>query len=58
MAAKFELKTSPNGKFYFRLKAANGQVLMTSESYESRAAALRAMESVKVAVSRAEIVEG
>ena len=31
----FELKESPNRKFYFNLKASNGHVIGTSEMYES-----------------------
>lgn len=33
--ARFEKKTASNGKFYFNLKAGNGQVIGTSEMYES-----------------------
>ncbi|ULQ50893.1 YegP family protein [Flavihumibacter fluvii] len=33
--AKFEKKTATNGKFYFTLKATNGQVIGTSQMYES-----------------------
>ncbi|TWF39565.1 hypothetical protein FHW36_1052 [Chitinophaga polysaccharea] len=32
---RFEKKTSTNGKPYFNLKATNGQVIGTSEMYES-----------------------
>ncbi len=37
MAAKFELKKSDSGKFHFNLKAAKGEVILTSEMYEPRA---------------------
>ena len=47
MPAKFELKLSSNGKHYFNLQAADGKVLLTSEMYESRTAALNGVESVK-----------
>lgn len=47
MAAKFELKKSTNDKFMFNLLAANGQVILTSEMYESRASALGGIESVR-----------
>ena len=47
MAGKYELKTSANGKFHFNLKAANGQVILSSEMYESRAAADNGIESVR-----------
>lgn len=47
MAGKFELKTSSDGKTYFNLLASNGQVILTSEMYESKASALNGIESVK-----------
>ncbi len=36
-----------SGKFRFRLKASNGQVVATGEAYETKAAALNGIESVK-----------
>ncbi|MEP6705055.1 MAG: YegP family protein [Acidobacteriota bacterium] len=47
MAGKFELKTSTSGKFHFNLKAGNGQIILSSEMYETRAAAEGGIESVK-----------
>ena len=47
MAGKFDLKKSPSGKFMFNLKAGNGQIILTSELYESKAAAENGIESVK-----------
>ncbi|MFN9473722.1 YegP family protein [Acidovorax sp.] len=47
MASKFELKKSRNDKFVFNLLASNGQVILTSELYESRASALNGIESVR-----------
>ena len=47
MAGKFELKTSANGKFHFNLKASNGQIILSSEMYETRSAAENGIESVK-----------
>ena len=47
MAGKFELQTSANGKFHFNLKAGNGQIILSSELYETRAAAENGIESVK-----------
>lgn len=47
MAGKFELKTSANGKFHFNLKAGNGQIILSSEMYETKAAALNGIESIK-----------
>lgn len=47
MAGKFELKTTSAGKFRFNLKAGNGQIILTSETYESKASAQNGIESVK-----------
>jgi uncharacterized protein YegP (UPF0339 family) len=47
MAAKFELKKSQDEKFFFNLVAPNGQVVLTSEMYESHASALKGIESVR-----------
>lgn len=33
--SKFEKKESSNGKYFFNLKATNGQIIGTSEMYES-----------------------
>jgi uncharacterized protein YegP (UPF0339 family) len=46
MAGKFELKQSDSGKFHFNLKAGNGRVILSSEMYESRAAAENGIASV------------
>jgi uncharacterized protein YegP (UPF0339 family) len=47
MAAKFVLKKGSTGKFSFSLVATNGQVIATSEAYESKASAVNGVESVK-----------
>jgi uncharacterized protein len=47
MPGKFELKKSSNGKFYFNLLASNGQIILSSEMYESKAAATNGIDSVQ-----------
>ena len=47
MAGKFVLKKGSSGKFLFNLHASNGQVIATSEAYESKAAALNGIKSVQ-----------
>jgi len=47
MAAKYELKSSKKGKFMFNLKAGNGEVILTSETYDSKQSAEAGIESVK-----------
>lgn len=45
--SKFDKKTSSNGKFHFNLKATNGQIIGTSEMYESTTARDNGIESVQ-----------
>ncbi len=47
MGGKFELLKSSSGNFRFNLKAGNGQIILSSESYETKAAAQNGAESVK-----------
>ncbi|MBY8863455.1 DUF1508 domain-containing protein [Nocardia sp. CA2R105] len=46
MAAKFELYKDSAGKFRFRLKADNGEVIAQGHAFESRTDALNGIESV------------
>jgi uncharacterized protein len=55
MAATFVLKKGSSGKFYFNLVAANGQVIATSESYESKASAPQGIELLKRNAPNAEV---
>ncbi len=45
--ARFERKVSTGGKPFFSLKAANGQIIGTSERYDSEAAMENGIQSVK-----------
>lgn len=45
--SKFDKKESSNGKYYFNLKASNGQIIGSSEMYESAAGRDNGIESVK-----------
>lgn len=47
MPGKFEITTGKNGKFRFNLKASNGQIILTSEAYDSRKGAEGGIASVK-----------
>ena len=44
---KFVISVRKNGEFQFNLKATNGQVILTSEGYTTKAACLNGVESVK-----------
>ncbi|MDL2214962.1 YegP family protein [Dysgonomonas sp. OttesenSCG-928-M03] len=44
---KFEISKRKNGEFQFNLKAGNGQVILTSEGYTTKANCQNGIESVK-----------
>ncbi|MCC6462983.1 MAG: YegP family protein [Saprospiraceae bacterium] len=44
---RFERNTAANGKFYFNLKASNGQVVGASQMYETEASRDNGIASVK-----------
>ncbi len=54
---RFDRLTAKNGKFYFNLKASNGQIIGTSEMYESVASRDNGIESVKKNAPGAEVKE-
>ena len=45
--SRYEKKESKNGKYHFNLKAGNGQIIGSSEMYESAAGRDNGIESVK-----------
>jgi uncharacterized protein len=47
MAAKFILKKSGQSKFVFQLKAPNGLVVLTSETYNDKGSAMKGIQSVR-----------
>lgn len=57
MAGKFELYKDAAGKYRFRLKASNGQIIAVGEAYESKASALNGIESVKKNAADAAVVD-
>ena len=58
MPAKFVVKKGTTGKFRFNLVATNGQVIATSEAYETKAKALAGVESVRKNAASAVLVDG
>ena len=44
---KFEITTRKSGEFQFNLKAGNGQIILASEGYSTKAACHNGIESVK-----------
>jgi uncharacterized protein len=55
--SKFDKKTSTNEKYYFNLKASNGQIIGTSQMYESAAGRDNGIESVKTNAPDAAVIE-
>lgn len=47
MPGKFKIKAGKTGKFRFNLKATNGQIILTSEAYDSRKDAEGGIASVR-----------
>ena len=47
MAGYYELKKSSDGQFMFNLKAANHEVILTSERYKAKASAENGIKSVQ-----------
>jgi hypothetical protein len=52
---RFESKVAKNGKFHFNLKASNGQVIGSSEIYDSQSTCENGIASVKKNVVGAKI---
>ena len=46
MAGKFEIYTDSSGKFRFRLKAGNGEIIANSQAYETKASARKGVDAV------------
>ena len=47
MAGKFVLTKNAKGGFHWNLKASNGETIASSEVYNSKAAALNGIDSVR-----------
>ncbi len=47
MAGKFEIKKGSSGKYRFNLKAGNGQIILLSETYETKQSAENGVQSVR-----------
>jgi len=55
MAAKFEIYNDAKGEFRFRLKAGNGEVVASGESYKTKAGVISGVDAVKRAAAEAEV---
>jgi len=54
---KFEINKSRNNQFYFNLKAGNGQVIVTSETYTTKQNCENGIEVTKKDVSEADVID-
>ncbi len=57
MPGKFVVKKGPTGKFRFSLLSTNGQVVASSEAYETKRAALSGVAAVQKLAAGAAIVD-
>ena len=55
MPGKFVVKKGSTGKFRFSLLSTNGQIVATSEAYNSKASAMNGIRSVKKLAADAEV---
>jgi uncharacterized protein YegP (UPF0339 family) len=47
MAAKFEVFPDKGGKYHFHLKAPNGEIIVASQGYATKANAEKGIEAIK-----------
>ncbi|RII41198.1 DUF1508 domain-containing protein [Galactobacter valiniphilus] len=57
MAGKFEVYEDASGKFRFRLKAGNGEVVATGQAYTTREGAVKGTQAVQRAADGASVVD-
>jgi uncharacterized protein YegP (UPF0339 family) len=57
MAGTFEVFQDKAGEYRFRLKAGNGEIVLTSQGYNDKAGALNGVESVQTNAADASLVE-
>ncbi|MEJ6783518.1 YegP family protein [Aminobacter sp. Piv2-1] len=54
-AFRFEIYKDRSGSFHFRFLAAGGEVVFSSEAFQSKTEALKAIESIRANADRAAI---
>ena len=55
MAAKFEITEDKAGKFRFHLKASDGEIIATSQGYETKASAEKGVQAIKTHAANANV---
>lgn len=56
-ALKFEIYKDPKGEFRWRLKAANGETIATSEGYKAKASCRNSVDLIKRGAASATVRE-
>jgi uncharacterized protein YegP (UPF0339 family) len=56
-ASRFEISKDKAGKYRFRLKAANGEIIATSQAYERKGNAEKGIQAVMKVAADAEVVD-
>lgn len=51
MRSRFQIKKMKNGRFYFNLLSANGEVILTSQMYASKAGVKKGIAAVRINAS-------
>ncbi|MFF1880190.1 YegP family protein [Pseudarthrobacter sp. NPDC058196] len=57
MSGKYELYSDQSSGFRFRLKASNGDIVMTSESYKTKASAEQGLERAQRTATTTRVVD-
>lgn len=57
MSGKFEMYEDKAGKYRYRLKAGNGEIIAVGEAYNSKSACEKGIESVRRNAPSAEVRE-
>ncbi|MER7670775.1 DUF1508 domain-containing protein [Kitasatospora sp. NPDC096128] len=57
MSGKFEVYQDAGGKYRFRLKAGNGEIVATGQGYASKDAAHKGVEAVQRAADGAPVID-
>ena len=55
--SRYELKTAKNGKFFFNIKASNGQIVGTSTFFDTEEERDKAIEKLKKEAPSAPVIE-
>lgn len=54
---RFVIRKASNGQFYFFLRAANGEIVVTSETYVSKQGAQNGIQVVKTIAANAQVLD-